>query len=279
MTPPPSRSHLYGQPYRGPSLEEVASPDAVDRVIEALYGVAGAELRRPVVAHVTAQWLAPDGERRTLAINEHTPRSAWDRFVLDLSRAAAGAVVTTGATLRAEPELRHGLASAPPVRAALEAWRRRSGLEDLPLFVVLTSGRDLDLEHPLFDGPTAIFTGREGQARLGAGAAARGVEIMSVAEPTPRAAIEWLRDKEVGRISIEAGPSTARRLYEPPVVVDELLLSTFLGDELPELARGPVLLLPGGLEEALPATSPPRVIDEPSGPWAFQRRSRDPIRH
>ncbi|MCB1054327.1 MAG: hypothetical protein KDD11_02295 [Acidobacteria bacterium] len=264
-------------PYRGPGLDEIDSPAAVDAVVEALYGVPAAELLRPTVAHVTAQWLSPGGKRLTLAINDRTPRSAWDRFVLDLSRSAAGAVVTTGATLRAEPQLRHGLLSPPPVRDALTAWRKRWTSDEVPLFLVLTSGRGLDLGHPLFAGPTVVFTDFDGEAELRDEAKQRGIEIAAEEDSTPRAAVDWLRGKlrgeKTGRISIEAGPSTARQLYEPPVAVDELLLSTYLGKDLAEEVRGPELLPPGGLERALPTTSAPVLITEPSGPWLFQRRA------
>jgi hypothetical protein len=266
-------------PYQGPSLEEVTSPQAIDAVIEALFpeGLPSPRGATNRVSHVTACFLSSDDgqdELRTLAINQHTPKSPWDAFVLSLCRARAGAILTTGANLREEPELTHLPLVSEPAASALVAWRNREGMGQPPLSVVLTSGRDLDWDHPLFGGETVIFTGREGEERLGEAAKERGVELVAVAEPAPRGVVRWLRESGRGPVSIEAGPSTSRELYRDPSLVDELVLSLFHGEEVPEPARGKALMLVTEMQKALPLASSPRWVDEASGRWSFRRLSR-----
>ncbi|MDY7094954.1 MAG: hypothetical protein SX243_18425 [Acidobacteriota bacterium] len=265
-------------PYQGPNLEEVTSPEAVDAVIEALFpeGLPSPRGGEGRVSHVTACWLSGEEgqELRTLAINEHTPKSPWDAFVLSLCRARAGAILTTGANLRAEPKLHHQALVGEPAAGALEAWRQREGLEGPPLSVVLTSGRDLDWQHPLFAGETAIFTGRSGAELLGEAAEARGVPVVAADEPGPREVVRWLRESGRGPVSIEAGPSTSQELYREPSLVDELILSLFHGDEVPEPARGKALLKTEELANVFPLASSPRWVDEASGRWSFRRLSR-----
>lgn len=266
-------------PCQGPSLEEVTSPKAVDAVIEALYpkGLPSPRDGETRVSHVTACWISGEAgfeELHALAINQHTPKSPWDAFVLSLSRARAGAILTTGANLRAEPQLNHRALVGQPAAGALEAWRRREGFHEPPLSVVLTSGRDLDVGHPLFAGPAAIFTGSDGAQRVGKAAKARGVEVVTVNEPGPRAAVHWLQESGRGPISIEAGPSTAGELYRDSSLVDEVMLSLFHGRTVPEPARGKTLMTLEELAEALPLASTPRWVDEASGRWSFRRLNR-----
>ena len=77
----------------------------------------------------------PDGEMVVLEINQSTPRSAHDRFALDLARARADVIVTTGAILRAEPRLAYELAS-DRAEAAVRELRRlgvdKARIEVLP---------------------------------------------------------------------------------------------------------------------------------------------------
>lgn len=235
------------------------------------------------VLHPTAVWRRGDGALVTLEINDATPPSAHDFFVLNLCRARADAIVTTGKILRQERELRHDLQGSGRVPEALAAWRRESlGKGSPPYSLVLTSGRGLDLGHPLFHGATRplVFTSRDGRERIGGEAARAGVEVAGVDEPGLRSAIAFARERlGAATVSIEAGPSTSAALYEPPAVaVDELLLSVYESAELDERARGKPFLDPRRIEALFERPRPFYRATAASGPWSFSRylRRRSP---
>jgi riboflavin biosynthesis pyrimidine reductase len=249
------------------------------------------------VGHVAAVWQAPEPDRYvTIAIGEGAPPSAHDFFALQAARARADAIVTTGRNLRAEPAVTHELqgAAAP----GLAAWRReRLGKEPPPILLVLTSGRDLPVDHPALRGHPALrATALRGYPALRAHPALYGactpllftshagaaslpdtpLQVVSVATPDIRAAIDHLRTACGCRtILIEAGPSTAAALYEPPVAVDELLLSVFHG-ELPAHAQARDFVAPAHIRACLPHASAGLAVAEPSGPWQLWRFLRDP---
>ena len=81
----------------------------VDRRVAALYGEVdwrGARGVLQVAAVADRAWVA-------IAIGPAAPSSATDRFVLGFARARSDAIVTTGAILRAEPDLVHELSDRP----------------------------------------------------------------------------------------------------------------------------------------------------------------------
>jgi hypothetical protein len=256
-------------------LDAIRDGEAVGRTLEEIYpGLA------PVptgVVHPTAVWRRPDDRLVTIKIRPEAPASRHDRFVLNASRARADAFVTTGKNLREEPELRAGLLGPREDTEPLEAWRRAVlHKPEPPLVLVLTSGRELDLTHPMFlGGRTIIFTGLEAGERLERPALEHGVETVAHPQPSIHRAIEFLRSVAgAGLVSIEAGPTTSRELYRDPVVVDEILLSVFEGPNLPPSVRGEGFL---SIEEVRRAFTPSRPyrVEEPSGPWAFQRWVRN----
>jgi hypothetical protein len=121
------------------------------------------------VGRTTARREAVGSERATLetiAIGPHSPKSATDFFLLNLARARADAIVTTGKILRDEPAVEHRLQGADGEPAALAAWRReRLGKREPPCSVVLTTGREIDLFHPLFrSAPRVIILTGESAA-------------------------------------------------------------------------------------------------------------------
>ncbi len=238
------------------------------RLIEATYGSAG--LDDASVLHVTAVWADPSEPLVTLRIGPETPRSARDRFALGLARARCDAILTTGRILREEPRLLHRYLDDAPGERALAAWRRAaSGRATRPETAVLTGGH-VDFGHPLFcDGaPVTIFTGQTAAAALRAGAPPN-VRVVGDPDPGPRRVVEFLRGE--GRsVSVEAGASTSAALYEPPALVEELMLSTFLAERLPDSVRGPHFELRGAAEAGLRLAGSCE-IREPSGPWRFAR--------
>ena len=216
----------------------------------------------PSVVHVTA--LHQPG-LRTIRIGDESPKSEHDFFALNWCRARADAIIVTAKILRDEPALSYELAG--PAAPALTKWRNRPP----PILLVLTSGRQpIDLRHPALTGAARpiVFT------RQGAFPGAP-IEVVRNSEPGLRSAIQWLKSRGAKTISIEAGPSTSRTLYEPPVDVDELLLSIFCGD-LAESLRGPAAFELHQLNEALPVQSTPYEVEERSGTWRFtgHRRNR-----
>ena len=95
----------------------------------------------------------------TLRVDEHSPRSAYDWFALNLSRARADLVILTGAILREEPLLTGNVLA--DYKAALDEWRRSVwGRLQPPAVCVFTEG-PVDFSHPLFDateGDVFVYT-------------------------------------------------------------------------------------------------------------------------
>lgn len=225
------------------------------------------------VVHVTAVWAAGAGELTTLAINDATPRCHHDFFALNFVRASADAIVTTGKILRSEPDLEHRLSGPRQHPSALAEYRREVlGKDNPPVTLVLTSGRDLDLEHSVLHSWTRplVYTSLEGQWELESRAADQGVEVVGREEPSIGGAIDLLR-REFGAatIAIEAGPSVSRRLYDP-LAVDHLLLSTYLASRLPAKAEGGSFLAEQQLSERLTCRSAGTTVQTDDGPWLFR---------
>lgn len=265
------------------SRQEPSPAALVAERVRRLYGPDGGDdaLCDPAgVIHVAAVGREPDGELVVLQINQATPRSAHDRFALDLARARADVIVTTGAILRAEPGLRYELASASA--DALHTWRMdQLGRPTPPLVVVLTGREDIDLDHPTLHGWAQpwIFTHVD-CARALHGRLPRHVGLAGVPSPDLQTLVEWARRRFDARtITIEAGPTTTRPLYEQPGeggapgLVDELMLSVFEGT-IPNAARGDRFASAAALERCLPRRYEGEPIEEDSGPWRFVRLLR-----
>jgi hypothetical protein len=223
-------------------LVELTDAASVDRAARALFGAALDT--RPAVSHSFAAWRsAPDEPLTTIQIGPHSPKSELDFLALHIARARAGGIVITGKILRDEPELSYDLTADPRWGDALLQWRkRRWGLLDPPWLLILTGSGDIDFEHPVFHGWTRpmIFTSDRTAARE---LAAAPCPVISDEAPDIRRAIQHLQvARECECVSIEAGPSTSRALYERPIAVKELLLSVYLGSELDERARGAPLV-------------------------------------
>ena len=246
--------------------------------IDDLYG--GGLPRDAGLVHVAAVWASPEGGLVNLRIGPQTPESPTDRFVLDLARARADAIISTGAILRAEPALTH--LPAPQHRAAMSDWREASlGRDQPPLLAVLSRGRDIQLAHPAFHdwARPMLFTTHEAARRLAAECGVAGIELESGAEPTLAGLVGVLeRERGCRTILLEAGPSTTRPLYaEGPAdapSVDELMLSVCRVPMLPEAAIGAPFAAVGQIRAAGLDLQSERALVEPSGPWSFQRWTR-----
>jgi riboflavin biosynthesis pyrimidine reductase len=255
------------------TLRRVPAPGGAERIearLRALYGELPSEVE---VLHVVSVWQGPGGELRVLRVGEATPRCDTDAFALSLARARADAIVTTGRILRLEPALTHELLGPRELQSDLREWRRlRLGRSEPARSALLTSGRELDLDHPLLRTAARplILTGPGAAARLAAAGASRGIELLGLEPLNLRAGLAALRARGARCISIEAGPETALPLYDAPVAVDELLLSIYEAVELADDAVGPAFLGPARLAELLPHASRAQRI----GAWRFERRTR-----
>ena len=231
------------------------------------------------VLHGLAAWRAPSGPPRVLRIDENTPESNTDRFLLHLARARADAIVTSGSILRAEPRLTHEIGHDDEMQRELGAWRREvHGRNASPLSLVLTRGANLDLSHSFFSDPTGkiIYTGHDAARTLQEPARERGIRVVSRSAPSLRDAIDWLRTEAGARgITLEVGANASRALYDEPTAVDELLLSLYEEAHLDEAHRGESFIELEKIERALPRTSPGIVRNEASGRWSFRRFRRD----
>lgn len=246
---------------------------------ERIYGDA---LEAKGIVQVVACWRPSAETLAVIKIGPGSPRALHDVFALGLARARADAILSTGQILRSEPEVRHELPGPPELAGALAAFRReRLGKTAPPIPLVLTSGRDVDLDHPLFTAApqTILFTSEDGAARLDEQARARGITVVAHPEPGARSALDYLRrERDVRTLVVEAGPTTTRKLYDDPVAIDELMLSVFEEPRLDPAFVGGDFLAPAELARLLPASSRPFEVNAPSGHWSFERRrARRPL--
>ena len=224
------------------SLVELTDTRSVDRAARALFG--SPLDTRPSVSHSFAAWRAsPDAPLTTIKINEHGPKSELDWLALHIARARADGIIITGKILRDEPKLSFSLRADPRWGDALESWRvRRWGLCEPPWILILTGSGEIDFEHPVFHGwarPLIFTSDRAATRKL----AAAPCPVVADEAPDIRRAIRYLqRGRGCECVSIEAGPSTARELYERPMAVKELLLSVYLDPVLDPRAQGDPLV-------------------------------------
>ena len=214
--------------------------------------------------------------RNVIAIGPAAPRSTTDRFVLGFARARADVILTTGAILRAEPELRHRYAESEDEDRAWAAWRSAQlGRSEPPRLLVLSRSGDFPVDH-------AAFAGREGWLFTGQAAVEEGVALPSGFEQAegaatgdgPQAALDFVMETQPGAtLSIEAGPTTAASFYGNEVLpnrVDELLLSRFEG-ALNPTAVGPPFVEAERIASALGVAVSEERVEDASGPWCFAR--------
>ena len=228
------------------------------------------------VVHALASWVDAGGNRFALRIHAATPHSDTDSFLLNLARARAEAIVTTGAILREEPGVTHALQGPGHGPEALAAWRRDVvGLHEPPILLVLSSGRRIDPEHPAFRAPVrpVLFVPEAAAPALEA-AFRPSARVAASAQTSARSAVDWLWREGIARITVEAGPGAAAALYRRPCEIDELWRSTYLEHELLREVIGPAVARDVELARDFSTVTGGSVVQEASGAWKFERWAR-----
>ena len=222
------------------------------------------------VLHVVSA-VEVEGRLHVIKIGPRAPKSATDFFVLNFWRAHADAILTSAQVVRAEPKLSHELQG--PDAEALERYRSHTlHKPDPPLCAILTRSGGLPLEHRIWTDHVEnhVLTPADRAAELQAALGTR-AEVIGLDPLDPKRAVQWLREQGARTIVIEAGPSTANQLYEPPAAVDHLLLSCC------DITPDPVAV--GGALSARLFDGLTRISstarDEESGPWRFERYDRN----
>ena len=145
--------------------------------------------------------------------------------------------------------------------------------DDQVRVLILTGSGEIDFGHPVFrsDVQPMIFTSDRTAARK---LAAAPYPVVADEAPDIRRAIQHLRTaRECECVSIEAGPSTARSLYETPMVVKELLLSIYLERPLDERAKGEPLVQLAKIRQMFASETSATHRDQGQH-WSFYRLRR-----
>jgi riboflavin biosynthesis pyrimidine reductase len=243
----------------------------VERRVRELYGAMPEPLHG--VVHVVSCVRAADGRLHVIKIGPAAPKSARDFFLLNFWRAQCDGILTTAQVVRAEPNLSHELQG--PCAAELAAYRRDVlGKREAPLVAIMSYSGLLPPEHRVFRdrAKVTVLTSAAAEpqltAALGGRAEVAGLPALNVFD-----GVEFLRSRGADMIMIEAGPSTASKLYEfPGGVVQHLLVSVCeapvepaaIGGALP--ANAELFASMGQLSET--------TFQEESGPWRFMRWQR-----
>lgn len=273
----------------------------IEQRLDALYGVVDWRAAKGVL-HVAAIAVP---SRAMIVPGIAAPQSETDRFALGAARSRADAIVTTGAILRSEPDVRHDASHVEGENRGFLEWRRgRLGLLDEPLLVVLTASGELPVDHPALDSASGgfVWTTSQGAARLRRSSVPRFRENagrerarvsselgnLEIIEGDPErppilGAIRALFQRPgIDTILIEAGASATRPLYpESDGFVDgvrchELLLSRYEGN-LMAAAKGPDFFSERVVEHCYAGTGgePPQRsevrIEDTSGSWTICR--------
>ena len=245
--------------------------ERASRAIESLYG--DALLGDAGVVQVVAGWQSGEGPLLNIKIGPAAPESPTDRLALAIARARADAIVTTGRILREEPALRYAPETA--IEHDLTLWRSlRLGREDPALVVVLSGSLDVAPDHPALAGPRGlVVTGPGASAeRVEALCATGGIEVVERGAPGLLDTIDHLRgDRGARSILVEAGPSTARVLYEEAGRIDELMLSICHAEAISLAVRGAPLPTASMRRRAGLERRSSTRRREPSGSWSFER--------
>jgi riboflavin biosynthesis pyrimidine reductase len=225
-------------------------------------------LTRPArLLHVMAVASRVDGSLGAMRITPQTPSSATDRFSLEIARARADIILTSGAILRSEPDLQHAI--APPAAAWRQEVLRKT---DPPEVIFLSRGQGIPFDHPALRQPGAtLATGSATPDGFMDEIHRRGIRHRTLPGNSPRALVDQLLSEKIRTITLECGPSTAAQFYRGRIRVDELMLSWCQGFELPDSLNAGAVESQAQLRHHF---GPPRseyTADDSSYRWRFSR--------
>lgn len=208
-----------------------------------------------------------DGSLAAMRIGPQTPSSATDQFSLEIARARADIILTSGAILRSEPDLIHAIGPA------VEAWRREVLRKtEPPEIIFISRGHGFPFDHPALRQPGAtLATGATTPDGFMAEIRKRGIRHRTLSGNSPRRLVDELLSRQARTITLECGPSTASQFYQGRLQVQELMLSWCQGFELPErLDAGEVASL-AQLRQHFGSPRSDYTTDESAYPWRFSR--------
>jgi len=249
------------------------TPGEIDQRLRGLYGEVDWAAATGIV-QVAAIWAR---DRRVIVPGEQAPASQTDRFTLAAARARADAILTSGAVLRAEPELRHEPAENDLENHAFLEWRStRLARTDPPILIVLSASGEIPIEHPALRGASAGFVWTTAAGALRLGARVGSLEVV-LGDPDLDGVVGAIRaarrDSGIETLLIEAGPRASAPLYQQQLAgerCDELLLSRFEGELAPK-AIGPRFVSAAAIESCFAVPPTEARIVESSGVWHFYR--------
>ena len=97
------------------------------------------------------------------------------------------------------------------------------------------------------------------------------VEVVGRAAPSLADTLDLLHvERGLASVCVEAGPSSTRALYQEPLEVDELLLSTCLAEDVAPELQGETFASPELLAQRF-RTAATVILEEESGRWSFAR--------
>eukprot|EP00049_Salpingoeca_infusionum_P004423 m.79110 g.79110 ORF g.79110 m.79110 type:complete len:309 (-) comp12558_c0_seq1:235-1161(-) len=153
-----------------------------------------------------------------------------DKLLLCAARARASAILTSGANIRAEPQLQWTLGFDEEQEQYLTAWRGSLGLPQHHQVFVLTE-QGIPLTHPCFSTPnlwvTVLTTNTEVRDSIQA-AGMDNIQCICFEKLSVTSALQFIQRRH-SAITIELGPTASVGLYRQtparPVVIDSLWMS------------------------------------------------------
>ena len=264
---------------RQPALDEaITSLESAADVAAAVRRIYGSPLDARGLIHSASVWQGDRGRYVAFTTGRGPSPSQHGEFAAHLARARADAILTSGRALRRQPELDHRLQGPGAAGDALAAWRRDHLLKsEPPVTLVVTANADLDLDHPVFrhwTRPVVLTTGQS-QWQLESRAVDQGIEVVGSDTPSVRTAVEFLRRAfGAATIALEVESDALRELSEPPIAVDEVLLTIDQAPRIPAPALGAPFLTAEQLVRRFAERSTPYRVASESGQWCLQRFRR-----
>jgi riboflavin biosynthesis pyrimidine reductase len=210
--------------YEEPGLAEFGLPEELLRLYGGGLGLEGPCLVANFVETIDGVVAIPDVPKSNALVSDS---SEADRLVMGLLRARADAILIGSGTLAGSPRGTWRAERVYPAGAdAFAELRRMHSLAPQPVVAVVTTGRTLDLGHPLLAEGALLLTTSAGESRL-RGALPEATEVVAVNDGERvdlRLALELLRRRGHEVILSEAGPTTFAELVAAGLV-DDLFLT------------------------------------------------------